>query len=610
MIEANIPISAILFVLFQSIKRLKIPAHNLKIDKMILMDVEEMKIIALKHALKNAAEYGKASPSGVVGKVIAEFPDSKKDMKNTMKAISDVIDEVNSMPIEEVARRMNDFQYDEKVEKTNLEKIKDKVPNAVKGKVVTRLPPEPNAAALHIGHAKAMWLDRTIADLFNGKCILRWDDTNPEKERAEYIDELKADLEWLGINWDQEVFASDYMPIFYELCEKLLNQGNAYVCTCQEEQIRERREKKKACSCRSRESSENSKLWKGMLNGKIETGKAVVRMKGIMESDNSAMRDPSLFRIMDTNKTPHFRHYAKYRVWPLYDFESAVMDSPDTIGITHPLRSKEYELRDEIYYKLIEMLGIRKPNMLTISRLSIPGYPVSKRLIKPLVENGTVWGWDDPRLVTIKGLARRGIKPEAIKEFVLQFGISTSESNPDLEKLFAENRKIIDPVSQRRMFVPKPVLMNICGLEKHSAELRNHPENDLGNRIVSIGNEVYVPSSDLDSMKEGEIFRLKDFCNVRYSGGIYEFAGNDHLKEAKKIQWVSENGIRCKVYVPCQLFDENDNINKESFTIDEGFCEPSCADLEEGDVVQFERYGFVRIDRVSDEEIICIFCHK
>ena len=576
------------------------------------MDRKKLRMLALKHSLRNASDYGKAAFGNVMGKVIAEYPECKKDMKSCSSSVSEVIAEVNSMSREDIAKSMESFEYSVKEEKSSLEKIRDKVPGAKPGKVVTRLPPEPNAAALHIGHAKAMWLDRIVADLFKGKCILRWDDTNPEKESAENVEELKKDLGWMGIRWDSETYASDSMELFYKLCLKLLRDGNGYVCTCPNEEIRQGREKKTACRCRSRKPAENAKLWKSMLAGEIGPGKAVVRLKGSMKSQNTAMRDPSLFRIIDTKATPHYRQGSRYTVWPLYDFESAVMDSPSTIGITHPIRSKEYELRDEVYFRLIDMLRLKKPNLITISRLSIPGYPVSKRLIRPLVEDGKVWGWDDPRLVTIKGLARRGIQPQAIKEFVLQFGISTSESSPDLEKLFAENRKIIDPSSQRRMFVPNPYRIKISGADSRVLKLKNHPENDLGTREISVSDEVYIPKADMESINESETFRLKDLFNVKMEKGHFFYFGNDGMKDAKKIQWVPLGSVKCKVIVPGRLFGDDDSLLPGSIRTEEGLCEPSCMELAEGEVVQFERYGFVRIDRIDAQEksITAIFCHK
>jgi len=572
------------------------------------MDVEKIRLLALKHALKNAYDYGKAVAGNVVGKVIAEEPESKSDMRLTMKIINEVVNDVNNMSKDEIENEMEQFEYVQKIEKSNLEKIKDKVPNAVDGGVVTRLPPEPNAAALHIGHAKAMWLDRTVADLFSGRCILRWDDTNPEKERDEFVEEIKKDLEWLGIKWDKEVYTSDYIEKMYMLCENLLKEGNGYVCTCSPERMHQNRVEGRECECRNRSPDENLKLWKDMLDGEIKPGKAVVRMKGNMKSNNTAMRDPALFRIIDIENKPHFRQGEKYRVWPLYDFTSAVMDSPDMLGITHPLRSKEYELRNEPYFKLQEYLKLKKPELITISRLVIPGYPVSKRLIRPLVEDHKVWGWDDPRLVTIKGLARRGILPEAIKNFVLQFGISTAESSPSLESLFAENRKLIDPIAMRRMFVPNPVKIKVENAEDKTVILDNHPNNDLGSREISVGSELYIAKEDFDNIKEDEVVRLKELYNVKREHDKFVYVGDEVIKGSKKVQWSPLNGIECKVYVPGRLFNDDGSINENSMTIITGMCEPSCAGLKQGSIIQFERFGFVRVDK--EEPLTFIFSHK
>jgi len=546
----------------------------------------------------------------IIGKVISEYPECKKDMKKTMNIITKVVSQVNRMTKHEISEKIKQFTYYEKTEKTSLQKIMDKVPGGIKGKVVTRIPPEPNAAGLHIGHAKAMWLDRTIADIYKGKCILRWDDTNPETEKKQYITEIRKDIRILGIKWDKEVYTSDYIKTMYSLCEKLLKQKNAYVCTCAPEKISEHRKIKKQCACRNNSIQQNIALWNRMVDGKLMPGSAVVRMKGNMNSDNTAMRDPTLFRIINIKKYPHFRQGRKYHAWPLYDFASAVMDSPDTIGITHPLRSKEYELRDEVYYYLMQCLNLAKPKLINISRLVIPGYPISKRLIKPIVENKKVWGWDDPRLLTVKGLIRRGITPEAIKDFVLQFGISTAESAPTLDKLFAENRKIIDPTAMRRMFVSNPIKINIKNAPAKTVELRNHPNNDaLGTRKIMTNGIVYISKQDFQQIKQGEIVRLKELYNIEKHNKKFVYAGGKVIKKIAKVQWVSaEKFLHCIVYVPGKLFDKDNKLMSKTMNTDKGICEKSCSKLKKGDMIQFERYGFVRVDKKKPLEFI--FAHK
>jgi glutamyl-tRNA synthetase len=318
------------------------------------------------------------------------------------------------------------------------------------------------------------------------------------------------------------------------------------------------------------------------------------------------MRDPTLFRILTA---PHYRQGTKYRVWPTYDFQGAVMDS--ALGITEPIRSKEYELRDELYVFLLKKLNLRVPRMISISRLSIKNAPVSKRLLRPLVESGKLWGWDDPRLPTLAGLARRGILPQAIREFVLAFGISKVESEPDWEALLAENRKLLDPVSPHYFFVKDPIEVKVHGLEHQEIELRLHPKQDLGMRPVAVSGTLWIPKADADGLKAGETFRLKDLCNVMIeqiepSGRII----GRHVPDSpvpKKIQWVAGDKLPCTVLIPRDLLDAGGDFNPGSLESAEGFCEGACTALRKGDIVQFERFGFCRLDSIEGGRRTFIF---
>ncbi|MCD6279488.1 glutamate--tRNA ligase [Candidatus Micrarchaeota archaeon] len=613
---------------------------------------EDVRKIIFKYAVKNAFDYGRAERGPVIGKLIADMPDVKKDMKNTMRIVDEIIGQVNAMSEEEVEKWVNEFEYAVKQEKTIEQKIKEHIPNAEQGKVITRIPPEPNLNALHIGHAKAMWLDKMVAEVFNGKCILRWDDTNPEKEKQEYVDAIRNDLESMGITWDEEVYCSDYMVKLYELADRLISQGDAYVCTCDAETIHKNRSEGKECACRHNTIDENKDKWNAMLSGDVAPGKAILRLKADMESKNTTMRDPTLFRIIDIDKYPHYRQGKKYHVWPSYDFQAPIMDS--ILGITHPIRSKEYEMRTEPYYFLLDKLNLRKPVLIHIGRLEIPGYPISKRLIKSLIDNGDVSGVDDPRLVTIKALIRRGITPEAIKNFALRFGISTSESKPSLDMLFDENRKIISPITQRRFFVKRPVKIvvriddahnddmkdknsdNVMGKDgvedneevvskdragkdkvmdmvmNRAVVLNNHPSNEsLGKRTIKTNGCFYAAFDDLKDYKVTHEFRLIGVYNIKIESMRLKESGDDitlfckydgeEMRNNKKIQWVPcEGAIPARISVPLKLLDAHGNLlpTDETMRIDDGLCEPSCAELKVGDEVQFERYGFVRLDKI------------
>jgi glutamyl-tRNA synthetase len=549
--------------------------------------------IIYKHSLKNASEYGKAQVGAVVGKVIAEAPDAKADMKNTMQLIAKVVDKVNKMKGEQIEKELSKFTFEEKKEGEKRISLED----GEKGKVITRFLPEPNGF-LHLGHAKAAFLSYEAAKEYEGKCLLRFDDTNPEKESGEFVNAIKEDLEWLGIKFEKELYSSDKMPEFYKFARQLIMQGDAYICSCEKEKVNELRGLGKSCGCRSNNIESNLHAWENMLSGKYEKGDAILRLKAEPDAANTVMRDPTLFRICTAE---HYRQGRKYTVWPTYDFEVSIADSLD--GITHALRSKEYELRDELYYRIIEKLGMRKPIVYDFSRLTIKGLPLSKRLLKPLIDAKKVSGWDDPRMPTIRGLKRRGILSEAIRSFVLSFGLSKVESEPPIDALLTENRKLLDPKAQRYFFVIDPVELLVDGVPKGEVKLRKHPTENLGERTLDITGEFFISKHDADKLKKGDSFRLLDLCNVKLidKGRILkaEFTGNEGM-EQKKLQWVPGEFIKIEVLIPSELFS-GEKFNKESLKSVEGYCESECSYLKKGDIVQFVRYGFCILD--DDEKM-------
>ncbi len=561
-----------------------------------MMDIE---YIAKKHALINAIKYGgRANLKAVIGKVMADI---KGDAKEIIPIVKKVVEEVNNLSLEEQQKEIERLGIKLMEKKKEKERKKlPPLPHAKKGEVVTRFPPEPNGY-LHIGHAKAAFIDYEYARMYDGIFILRFDDTNPVNEKKEFYDAQKEDLKWLGIEWDKEYRTSDNLPKHYELAKQLLEEGNAYICTCSEEEIRKNRREMKECKCRNN----NEMGWEDFI--KMGEGEAVMRLKGNMSSPNTAMRDPVLFRIIEH---PHPIHGKRYRVWPTYDFYGAVEDSLS--GVTHPFRSKEYELRDEVYFYLLDLLGLRKPHLMEFSRLEIRGMPVSKRKIKPLIEEGKVMGWDDPRLPTLKGLRRRGILAEAIKEFVLSQGISKSESVVTFENLEAVNRKILDAKAKRYFFVANPVKLIVKNAIEKEVELKYHPSVDMGKRKIKVGNVFYIPKDDALKIKEGEIFRLKDLYNVeviekKEKEIICKFAGEKLIPNTEKIQWVSINYIEMDVMIPSLPF-KNGKFDENSLKIVKGYAEENVKEAKNGEIVQFERFGFVRIEK--NEKIMGILTHK
>ncbi|MFH1056706.1 MAG: glutamate--tRNA ligase family protein, partial [Candidatus Micrarchaeota archaeon] len=266
----------------------------------------DLETIVRKHSLKNAFDYGTAEAKSVSGKVIAEFPDAKKDMRETMRLIQENVEKANSLGKGELEKQLSEFHFEERKKE---KKEKWVLPEAEEGRVVTRFLPEPNGF-LHLGHAKAAFLAAELARQYSGKLLLRFDDTNPEKEKQEFVDAIKKDLQWLGLEFDgNETFVSDLIPEFYEQAEKLIAQGDAFVCTCPQEDTKKNRMERKECACRGRGVEENLSDWRKMLAGGFKEGQAVLRLKGGMQSENTVMRDPTLFRILET---PHYRQGEKY----------------------------------------------------------------------------------------------------------------------------------------------------------------------------------------------------------------------------------------------------------------------------------------------------------
>jgi glutamyl-tRNA synthetase len=351
-----------------------------------------------------------------------------------------------------------------------------------------------------------------------------------------------------------------------------------------------------------------------MLARQFKEGQIILRLRGDMAALNTVMRDPTLARIVEA---PHYRQGTKYLVWPTYDFEVSIADSLD--GVTHALRSKEYELRDELYYAILDKLKLRKPRVYDFARLNIKGTLLSKRKLKPLMDGGQVKGWDDPRLPTLAGLRRRGILPEAVKSFVLSFGLSKVESEPSWEALLVENRKRLDPAAPRYHFVKDPVRLVVKGApaELQEVKISLHPERkELGERTVKITNEFHLAKADAEALKPGEVFRLKDGYNVKLTAREDimhtwllrgEFVSKEMTPDTKKLQWVPAQAgayAAASVLVPQELFLEGERYNPKSLRIDRGYVEAACKQLAPGTVLQFLRYGFVRLDDPKEQTYV------
>ncbi len=572
------------------------------------IDAETEKLVRTI-ALKNAIEHGdKAQLDSVLSKLLGSRPELRKSVRDVMPDIRAVVQDINALSPEakkSLLQELSPGEAEKKQAPASSEFVLPALRAAEQGKVVTRFPPEPNGYP-HIGHAKAAIIDEEYARMYGGKLILRFDDTNPLKEKLEYYDAIQEGLEWLGVRPDIVKNTSDDIELLHASGKKLVEIGGAYVCTCSQDRIHDLRAKGIPCECRSDHAIALDRIQK-FFGGSYARNEAIIRFKGEMTDQNTAMRDPTLFRIVEG---VHPKLGDKVRVWPTYDFAAPIEDSMD--GVTHAMRTKEYELRNELYFAILERLGLRKPIMIEFSRLEFEGIPVSKRKIRPLIDSGTIKSWDDPRLPTLSAFRRRGFVPGAIRKFVLSLGITLAETKPPFDKLESFNRKLIDPVSPRLFFVKDPVEVRIEGAEATELVLKNHPTDvHMGTRKVSVGSSVYVAGEDAASLEEGNEVRLIEYCNIKVikadSSGISAEIGRDEIKQSMpKIQWVGKNDIvEYQVMIPKALYI-GEEYNTNSLEIVKGFAESVVSKLSPRFSAQFVRFGFCSIDSAN----IAIMTHR
>ncbi|HXW95519.1 MAG TPA: glutamate--tRNA ligase [Nitrososphaerales archaeon] len=561
-----------------------------------MVDEKEGEITAVveKAALLNATKHGgKAEVGAVIGRVLAEVPELRSKATLVSRESASVVRRINSMTLAEQEKALEQKfpgsgQSKEKEGRVGLPPL----PNAVKGKTAFRIPPEPSGF-MTIGHAMAFTINYLYKEQYDGVLWLRFEDTNPRKVLPKYYESFRRGIAWLGIKYDYEKNVSDDMELIYENGERLLQTGNAYVCSCDEAKVKRLRFEGVPCEHRDNPTEVNLRLWDEMVAKKHKEGSFVVRFRGDMKSLNYSLRDTNLFRIIDS---PHPLTGTKYTLWPTYDIANAVED--EICGITHILRSAEF--RNELQQLIRDALSCRRLEVIQFSRFNFKGAPVSKRLLRPLVEKKVVSGWDDPRMPTVEGLRRRGIIPQTIREFTQQVGYTKTEHEYDWSMLLSLNRKLLDPISKRIFFVPDPVPLNVEDAPKRDATIPFHPQSDIGSRILHTTGEFFVAAGDIKAVKKGSVFRLMDLYNVRVvSNGPKasgKYSGDEVIGNLRKFQWVTTAHVKVRVTVPDVLFLDGDVYNKDSLKEVSGFAEESVSSLRVGDIVQFPRFGFVRLD--------------
>ncbi|MDO8480333.1 MAG: glutamate--tRNA ligase [Nanoarchaeota archaeon] len=547
-----------------------------------------------KYALQNAVKFsGKANPGAVIGKIFAEHPESKNNAKEVSARIQAILKEIHQLSVEEQHAQLEKLAP-ELLEKKQKEERDIFEFLGCKEGVRTAFPPGPEKFP-HIGHAKAILLNYLLAKQYHGKFILRFEDTNPTTVKQEYYAAMLDNFAWLGVSWDELLYASDFMELFYEKCEELLRKGLAYIDTAPQEEIALSREKGVPTSSHAHSIQQNLQLWKEMP--KMNAGSAIVRLKIDLKHQNSTMRDPTIFRLVDE---PHARQGTKYRIWPNYDFQNAIMDAHSNIDMR--IRSKEFEMRTELQRWIQEQLGIKITKTYEFGRFNMTGVESSGRVIREKVQKGELVGWDDPSLTTLVALRRRGFVPEAIKNFVLSTGISKAEATMAWDDLIVQNKKVIDPIARRYSAVFDGVTVEVKGAPAIKGELNLHPDEKKGGRPFDTHGKFILAKKDIDAMEEGEIVRLMDCLNMKKEKGQLVF-------HSKSFDEFKGNGKRVINWLP-----EKDNVEIEVLTPEKellkGVAEKNILNVKVNEVIQLERFAFCRLDKKEKEKLCFWFTHK
>ncbi len=498
-------------------------------------------------------------------------------------------------------------------------------------KVYTRFPPEPNGY-LHIGHAKSLCLNFLTAAKYGGKCNLRYDDTNPVKEDVEYVDAIEEDVKWLGLQWDKRLWASDYFDTMYDAAVELIKKGKAFVCDLTGEEIKEYRgtltQPGKESPYRNRTVEENLRLFEEMKEGKYKDGEKVLRAKIDMASPNINMRDPIIYRIAHVS---HHNTKDKWCIYPMYDFAHPIEDAIE--GITHSICTLEFEDHRPLYDWVLREVGwwSTPPQQIEFARLNLTNTVMSKRYLKALVENGTVDGWDDPRMPTIAGIRRRGYTPEAVRNFCEAIGVAKANSTVDISLLEHCVREDLKGRVESRNVVFDPVKVIITNYPEDKTELCEIENNaqvpEMGTRKVSFSRELWIDGADFMEEPPKKYFRLFPGNEVRLKGA-YFITCTDVVKNQdgtiKEIHCTYDPATRsgsgfegrkvkgtihfvdAKTAVPVTvrqfdyLFLENENgemvTNPQTMKTSTAYAESSVADAESGDRFQFFRHGYFVAD--------------
>jgi len=550
-------------------------------------------------ALQNAVKHGGVPQSGaVVGMMMSAHPEFRPRAKEVAILAKEAIADVAALSSEDRIAQLQvraPEMYDAIYAKHEHKKILPDLESAEHG-VVMRFAPNPSGP-LHIGHARAAVLNDAYVKQYGGRYILRIEDTDPKRVDPAAYEMVKEDIAWMELGITETVTQSERLPLYYDLCRQLIERGGAYICTCDNEHFKELKQAKIACPCRDQPVEKNLSLWEKMLDHTFKEGEVTVRIRTDLNHPDPAMRDFPAFRILDT--PPHPK--VKAHVYPLMNF--SVVADDHLLGVTHVIRGKDHIANTRRQRYIYDHFGWKVPVYHHYGRMGIEGVVLSTSQMRLGINEGKYTGWDDIRLGTLRALARRGITPDAVRNAVLAIGIGDTDISFSWDNLYAENKKIVDPVANRYFFVPDPVTAQIIGAQPHTAHAMLHPgDASRGTRTLLFEGTVLLPGREITT--EVTMIRLKDLFNVKitWNGSIpaFTYAG-DSLADARAakahiIQWLPAQDA-----LPCTLLTQEGEMS--------GTCEPAVK-KELGNVVQFERVGFVKIDAVNDSGIVAYYTHK
>jgi glutamyl-tRNA synthetase len=576
----------------------------------------ELKETIRRIALLNAVGHeGKAQQGPVIGKLLAEMPQLKASVKEIAPIVTDVIGEVNGLDPEQ-QKVIVQTNWPEALvrDKAEEKKTLPPLPNVDRYKtVVTRFSPNPDAP-IHLGSARAIILCHEYAARYKGTFLVRFEDTDPKLKRPQlpFYDSIKEDLKWLECKPDEYFIQSDRLQIYYEHAKQLLKGGNAYICTCKPENFRQLVLARKSCPCRNQPPREQLKRWQEMLDGTFKEGEAVVRVKTNLDHPNPAVRDWPALRIINTETYPHPRVGSTYRVWPLYNLACGVDDH--LMGVTHIIRGKEHltnQTRQEFMYRYFRW---KYPEAIHYGRMKITGASLSKSKILQGMREGTYKSWDDPRLATFAALRRRGIQAEAIRQLVLEVGPKTQDVTLSWENLYALNRRVVDPEADRYFFIPDPVALTVTAVRcPFPAEIPLHPDHpERGFRQFHIKPEdgtavFWITARDAEKMEKGQIIRLMELFNIRVATRRkHAVSAVFHSQEYETAKQVKAPLIH---WLPRAMESKGVVVLPDASPV-EGFIEDPCRRLQAGAIIQFERFGFVRVDSNAEDVVTAYYCHR